>query len=70
MPRSLRKHQSMKDARVPMHLIVSLVAHPMGFAPVLRLRFVLSYAEDSRGSVTVAQRSAIWLPSKRHCTKP
>jgi len=70
MPRPLRKHQSTKDARVQILLIVYLVAHPMGFASVFRLRFVLPYSEASRGSVTVAQRSAIWLPSKRHCTKP
>ena len=62
--------QSAKDARVPMHVIVSLVAHLRGFAPVFLLRFVVPYAEAARGAVTVAHRSAIRLPSKRHCTKP
>lgn len=70
MPRPPRTHQSAKDARVPMHVIVSLVAHLRGFAPVFLLRFVVPYAEASRGAVTVAHRSAIRLPSKRHCTKP
>lgn len=32
--------------------------------------FALPYPLVWRGDVTVAQRSAIWLPSKRHCTKP
>lgn len=32
--------------------------------------FSLHYSETSRGGVTVAHRSAILLPSKRHSTKP